>query len=47
MTPMSGALADMRPVLFQQVRKTFDEPLFNSLMEQHHCLGYEQPWAST
>jgi len=27
----------------QQVRKTADEPLFNSLMEQHHYLGYEQP----
>ena len=27
----------------QQVRRTGEEPLFNSLMEQHHYLGYEQP----
>ena len=33
----------VRPVPLQQVRKTADEPLFNSLMEQHHYLGYEQP----
>jgi hypothetical protein len=25
------------------VRRTGDEPLFNSLMEQHHYLKYEQP----
>jgi len=27
----------------QPVRRRADEPLFNSLMEQHHYLGYEQP----
>ena len=43
MTPLSGTLAEIRPVALQQVRKTADEPLFNSLMEQHHYLGYEQP----
>jgi hypothetical protein len=43
LTPLTGALSDIRPVLLQQVRKTADEPLFNSLMEQHHYLGYEQP----
>jgi hypothetical protein len=42
-TPLNGALAGIRPVSLQQVRKTADEPLFNSLMEQHHYLGYEQP----
>src|SRR6202789_3277022 len=42
-TPLNDALADIRPVSLQQVRKTADEPLFNSLMEQHHYLGYEQP----
>jgi len=36
-------LVDFRPVTLQQVRKTADESLFNSLMEQHHYLGYEQP----
>jgi hypothetical protein len=43
LTPLTGALSDICPVLMQQVRKTADEPLFNSLMEQHHYLGYEQP----
>jgi hypothetical protein len=42
-TPLNDALAEIRPVSLQQVRKTADEPLFNSLMEQHHYLGYEQP----
>ena len=42
-TPLDDALADIRPISLQQVRKTADEPLFNSLMEQHHYLGYEQP----
>src|ERR1017187_2492025 len=42
-TPINAALADIRPVSLEQVRKTADEPLFNSLMEQHHYLGYEQP----
>jgi hypothetical protein len=42
-TPLNGALADIRPISLEQVRKTADEPLFNSLMEQHHYLGYQQP----
>src|ERR1700692_4308427 len=42
-TPLNGTLADIRPISLEQVRKTADEPLFNSLMEQHHYLGYEQP----
>jgi hypothetical protein len=42
-TPLTGALSDIRPVLLQQVRRTSDEAVFNSLMEQHHYLGYEQP----
>jgi hypothetical protein len=42
-TPLTGALAAIRPLSFQQVRRTSDEGLFNSLMEQHHYLGYEQP----
>jgi hypothetical protein len=41
--PMTGTLADIRPISLQQVRRTSDESLFNSLMEQHHYLGYEQP----
>jgi len=43
MTPLTCALSDIRPLSLQQARKTADEPLFNSLMEQHHYLGYEQP----
>jgi hypothetical protein len=27
----------------QQARRTAEEPLFNSLIEHHHYLGYEQP----
>jgi hypothetical protein len=42
-TPMAGALGEFQPVGFQQVRRTGDESLFNSLMEQYHYLGYEQP----
>src|SRR5665213_1890839 len=43
MTPLDAPLSAVRPILLQQVRKTTDELLFNSLMEQHHYLGYEQP----
>ncbi len=42
-TPITGALRELQPVEFQQVRRTPDEPLFNSLMEQYHYLAYEQP----
>src|SRR5574341_613721 len=41
--PISGALSELQPVELQQVRRTGDEPLFNSLMEQYHYLAYEQP----
>jgi len=43
MTPITGALSALQPIELQQVRRTGDEPLFNSLMEQHHYLQYEQP----
>jgi Domain of unknown function (DUF4338) len=43
MTPIAGALKELQPIELQQVRRTDDEPLFNSLMEQHHYLKYEQP----
>jgi hypothetical protein len=43
MTPLAGALRGIRPISLQQIRRTPDEPLFNSLMEYHHYLGYEQP----
>jgi hypothetical protein len=41
--PLTGTLADICPLSLQQARRTSDEPLFNSLMEHHHYLGYEQP----
>jgi hypothetical protein len=41
--PLRGRLAEMRPLGFRQVRRTGEEPLFNSLLEQHHYLGYTQP----
>jgi hypothetical protein len=31
------------PVDIHPVRRTADEPLFNSLMEHYHYLAYEQP----
>ncbi len=42
-TPLTGVLTNIRPISLRQVRRTSDEPLFNSLLEQHHYLGYEQP----
>jgi len=40
---LHGPLSQLQPLHFQQVRRTGDEPLFNSLIEHHHYLGYEQP----
>jgi hypothetical protein len=42
-TPIEGPLRDLQPLEFEPVRRTSDEPLFNSLMAEHHYLGYEQP----
>jgi len=42
-TPIDGRLCNLQPLQLEQVRRTAQEPLFNSLMEQHHYLGYEQP----
>jgi Domain of unknown function (DUF4338) len=42
-TPVIARLNELRPLDVQQVRRTGDEPLFNSLIEHHHYLGYEQP----
>jgi hypothetical protein len=43
MTPLTGLLSQIQPIHLQQVRRTTEEPLFNSLIEHHHYLGYEQP----
>ena len=42
-TPLHARLAELRPLEFRQVRRTPDEALFNSLLAQHHFLGYTQP----
>src|SRR5271165_1128156 len=42
-TPIHGPLSQLQPIEWQPVRRTPEEPLFNSLMEHHHYLGYEQP----
>jgi hypothetical protein len=42
-TPLSGSLGQLRPIELMQVRRTAQEQLFNSLIEHHHYLGYEQP----
>jgi hypothetical protein len=42
-TPLATTLKALGPIDIQPVRRTADEPLFNSLMEQYHYLGYEQP----
>jgi len=42
-TPLVMPLQALGPVEIHPVRRTADEPLFNSLMEHYHYLGYEQP----
>jgi hypothetical protein len=41
--PLAMPLKQLGAIELQQVRRTADEPLFNSLMESHHYLKYEQP----
>ena len=42
-TPIRAPLSQLQPIEIQPVRRTPEEALFNSLMEEHHYLGYEQP----
>jgi hypothetical protein len=42
-TPITTSVAALGPLVFHQVRRTPDEPLFNSLLAQYHYLGYQQP----
>jgi hypothetical protein len=42
-TPLVMSLKALGPVDIHPVRRTADEPLFNSLMEHYHYLAYEQP----
>ena len=41
--PLHTELRSLGPLRFAQVRRTSLEPLFNSLIQQHHYLGYSQP----
>lgn len=41
-TPLKGIPSQFEPVTLQLVRNTTLEPLYNSLIEQHHYLGYRQ-----
>lgn len=42
-TSLQADLRSMGPLRFEQVRRTPQEPLFNSLIQQHHYLGYTRP----
>ena len=42
-TPIRCALRDLPPLEIRQVRRTAEEPLLRSLLEEHHYLGYTQP----
>jgi hypothetical protein len=41
--PVRGPLRELGALDFQQVRRTSQESLFNSLLEQYHYLRYQQP----
>jgi len=42
-TPLDAPLSAIGPVEIRQVRRTADEALCNSLVQQHHYLGYVRP----
>jgi hypothetical protein len=42
-TAIEGLLRNLQPLEFELVRRTEKEPLWNSLLEEYHYLGYEQP----
>jgi len=42
-TPLNTSLGEIRPLEFRQVRRTPEESLFNSLLDQNHFLNYTQP----
>jgi hypothetical protein len=42
-TPLLMSLAELGEIELRQVRRTPEEGLFNSLVQQHHYLGYAQP----
>jgi Domain of unknown function (DUF4338) len=42
-TPLVASFTELGPLQVRQVRRTPEEALFNSLLQQHHYLGYTQP----
>lgn len=42
-SPIQGSVRDLHPIHLKQVRRTRWEKLFNSLISEHHYLGYTQP----
>ena len=42
-TVLRCSLSEIQPVEFRQVRRSSEEELFNSLIEEHHYLGYTRP----
>jgi hypothetical protein len=42
-TPLEVEFSQIKPLRFQQVRRSPAEKLFNSLIQEHHYLGYTQP----
>jgi hypothetical protein len=42
-TPIQDGLHHLQPLEFELVRRTGKEPLWNSLLQEHHYLGYQQP----
>jgi hypothetical protein len=42
-TPLVSKLSDLLPLDLHPVRRAAEEPLFDSLIEEHHYLGYVRP----
>jgi hypothetical protein len=42
-TPITCSIHELYPIHLKQVRRTRSEKLFNSLISEHHYLGYTQP----
>jgi hypothetical protein len=42
-TQLNAKLSEIRPLEIRQVRRTGEERLFDSLIEEHHYLGYSRP----
>src|SRR3984885_3014170 len=42
-TPIQDGVHHLQPLEFELVRRTGKEPLWNSLLQEHHYLGYQQP----